>query len=997
MDPTPTLSQITRRQDAPAPSGSCPFSTGDKQLDSFLCLISNPFQETITTSAFLSSLALSLGLAAVVTAVFCFIRPLNNVVYAPRAKYADEKHAPPKMGKAPLSWIKPVLGTKEQQLVDTIGLDAALFIRFAKMCRNIFTILTIIGCGVLIPVNIIAGRNNASSWGGLNFLNRLTPQYLYGSQAFWAYVVLAYIFDFVICFFLWTNYRAVVRLRKAYFLSSDFQNSLHARTLLVTEVPKTLRSDEALVNLVDSVESTEDVPRTAIARNVKDLPELVEEHEDTVKELEQVLAKYLKNPDNLPAKRPTTKAHKTDNAYKKGQSVDAIDYLTSRIKELEIEIKEVRESVDKRNALPYGFASYALISDAHNVAFKARKGGPKKTEIRLAPRPNDLIWKNLPMSRTDRFWANFYNNIWVAVLTIIWIVPNVLSAVFLSQLYHIGILWPAFNRSLQAHPGWWGVVQGIAAPAITNLFYFFLPAIFRKLSVKSGDVSKTSRERHVMHKLFSFFVFNNLLVYSLFSAVFGYVVAVVGAKERGESAYDAIKDGDLFTLGMNSLENMSTYWLTWLLQRNLGAAIDLAQLFTLVWGSFSRRFLSPTPRQVIELSAPQPFDYAGYYNYFLFYAIVTLSYATLQPLVLPVTALYFWLDTHAKTYLLMYVFITKYESGGKFWRVLFNRMIFSALFGNAVIALVVVSQGSYNWAMLGCLGPLPFLLLGFKWYCNHTFDNQINYYTKAIHVDKESAMTEGEVKTKRHDRVAVRFGHPVLYKPLITPMVHKKAQHMLSVIYSGRTSGDYDNQRAAGYSDVYMDSMNHNQPGKKENNAPFELVDESQLDFQHFMNRPEFRDQAGGDGELYGRAPDQLRRGSGQSGMTSMTNLTGFQGQSRSRSESRESERTHVEGGTTYPSGYHKASALRDQSPAGSMRSLDIGPERGRSVDSMGNLVSNAARMGRSPPPAPTPGGYGPIGGAFGGMAEHGMTPPAAESPGEDTSYEYFRRGRQLG
>ena len=956
----------------------------------------------ITTSAFLSSLAVSLGLAAVVTAVFCFLRPLNNVVYAPRAKYADAKHAPPSMGKAPFSWIKPILSMKEQQLVDTVGLDAALFIRFARMCRNIFTILSIVGCGILIPVNIIAGKGNSQAWGGLNFLNRLTPQYLYGSSAFWAYVVIAYIFDFVICFFLWHNYRAVARLRKAYFLSPDFQNSLHARTLLVTEVPKTLRSDEALVNLVDSIESTQDVPRTAIARNVKDLPDLVEEHEETVKELEEHLAKYLKNPDKLPPKRPTTKVHKTDKAYKKGQRVDAIEYLTSRIKELEVEIREVRESVDKRNALPYGFASYALISDAHNVAYKSRKRGPKKTEIRLAPRPNDLIWKNLPMTRRDRFWANFYNNIWVAVLTIIWIVPNVLSAVFLSQLSHLGLLWPAFNSSLQAHPRWWGVVQGIAAPAITNLFYFFLPAIFRRLSVKSGDVSKTSRERHVMHKLFSFFVFNNLFVYSLFSALFGYVVAVVAAKERGESAYEAIRDGQLFTLGMNSLENMSTYWLTWLLQRNLGAAIDLAQFLNLAWGSFSRRFLSPTPRQLIELSAPQPFDYAGYYNYFLFYTIVTLSYATLQPLVLPVTALYFWLDTHAKKYLLMYVFITKYESGGKFWRVLFNRMIFSALFGNAVIALVVVSQGN-RWAMLGSLGPLPFLLLGFKWYCNRAFDDKIAYYTKAIKVDKESAMTEGEVKTRRHDRVAVRFGHPVLYKPLITPMVHKKAQHMLSAIYSGRTSLDYDNQRAAGYSDVYMDSMSRDQPGKTKNNSPFELVDESQLDFEHFMNRPEFRDQAGGDGELYGRAPDNLRRGSGQSGMTNMTNLTGFAGQPRSRSESRESERTHVEGGTTYPSGYHKAStALRDQSPAGSMRSLDIGAERGRSVDSQGHkLIANAARMGRSPPPAPTPGGYGPVGGAFGGFrdGEDSMSPPAAETPGtgEDTSYDYFRRGRQQG
>jgi hypothetical protein len=83
--------------------------------------------------------------------------------------------------------------------------------------------------------------------------------------------------------------------------------------------------------------------------------------------------------------------------------------------------------------------------------------------------------------------------------------------------------------------------------------------------------------------------------------------------------------------------------------------------------------MSPTPRQLIEWTAPPPFDYASYYNYvgdefkllsrglgdtnleqqFLFYATVALCFATLQPIVLPVTALYFALDSWLKKYLLM--------------------------------------------------------------------------------------------------------------------------------------------------------------------------------------------------------------------------------------------------------------------------------------------------------------------------------------------------------
>ncbi|KAK5243385.1 hypothetical protein LTR16_007961, partial [Cryomyces antarcticus] len=213
------------------------------------------------------------------------------------------------------------------------------------MCRNIFLVLTVIGCGVLIPVNIIGGSRMRSGNSGITTFMKMTPQYMYGSSAFWAFVVCAYVFDAVIMYFLWSNYRAVTRLRRACFESPEYQASLHARTLLITDIPKASRTDEGLVHITDEVKSLNETPTAAIARNMKDLPDLVEEHETTVRDLEGYLAKYLRDPNKLPAQRPTCKPSKEDASYRKGQKVDAIDYLTSRIRELEVEIKEVRGSI----------------------------------------------------------------------------------------------------------------------------------------------------------------------------------------------------------------------------------------------------------------------------------------------------------------------------------------------------------------------------------------------------------------------------------------------------------------------------------------------------------------------------------------------------------------------------------------------------------------------------------------------------------------------------
>lgn len=963
-------------------------------------------------------------LAGALGLLFCFLRPYNSIVYATRAKYADSKHAPPTITKGLFGWVPPLIKTKEQDLVDKVGLDAAVFMRVCRMLRNIFTILAILGCGIIIPINIVGSGTAFASQG---IFYRMTPQYMFGSPLFWAYVVAAWLFDIIICFFLWHNYRAVVRLRKQYFDSEEYQRSLSSRTLLLTDIPQALRSDEGIARITDEVKATNDMPKTSIARNVKDLPDLVEEHDEAVRELEEHLAKYLKNPDRLPSKRPTCKPHKKDKSYgtyPKGQRVDAIEYLTGRIKELEIEIKEVRQTVDKRNALSYGFASYQSIPTAHGVAYAARKKKPQGAFIHFAPKPNALIWKNLKMLRKQRKRADFINTIWIAVLTMFWVIPNIMIAVFLSNLNNIGKFWPAFQQSLIAHRTWWAIVQGVAAPAITTAFYFYLPAIFRRLCTNSGDITKTSRERHVFRSLYSFFLLNNLIVFSLFASVASWI---------GEAVKNGVPSQP-FNQVMLGLCHVSPYWICWLLQRNLGAAVDLSQLWTLVWGSFSRRFLSPTPRRQIELSAPQAFDYAGYYNYFVFYATVAITFATIQPLVLPVTAFYFWIDSYMKKYLIMYVFITKYESGGMFWRSIYNRLLFMAFFGNLIVALVVAAQQaegvSINWSMLAALAPLPFLLLGFKFYCKRTFDDDIHYYQGAKALNDAEFNTGGDQKTRKGDKMAVRFGHPVLYKPLITPMVSSKSQHLLKQIYTGRTSVENEGANLEGYSDVQMDNMNANKPGKSAPGGPlgWEVVNEENLDFEHFKNRADFRGEAGGDGELYGRDGDIIRPGTPSSAITGLTragtwesDVSGGPGHSRggshggsqgnvawdrSRSGSRDSSVTRVGGGDhgagyQMPAGYHQTpSNLRGESPMAIGR---VPVSRNASRD---GLISNPAGMGHSAnnsgsTAVGTP-GFGTPG--YGGYAQvrSGYLPGENGTPGygsgeEDTSYDYFRRGRTQG
>ncbi|KAH0525580.1 hypothetical protein TsFJ059_007929 [Trichoderma semiorbis] len=861
----PLIQWLRARDDTGTPS-----SDSNSPANQLLNLLKDPFSGTLASASVYSALGISLGITAFVAIVFSFIRPYNQSVYAPKLKHVDDKHAPPPLGKKPWSWILPLMSTQEEQLMHTIGMDATVFLRVMRMCRNMFCILAIIGIGILVPIHSTKSvkfpgeTTNSNSW-----ITEITPLNVYGKWM-WAQVVIAWVFDIIVCFFLWWNYRRIMQLRRKYFESEDYQSSLHSRTLMLYDIPKQGCSDEGIARIIDGVAPNSSFARTAIARNVKDLPDLIAAHDRAVRKLEKVLAIYLKNPQSLPP-RPTCKPSRKDRSYgtyPKGQRLDAIEYYTQRIRELEVEIKEVRASVDKRSSMPFGFASYSDVSEAHEIAYITRKKKPHGTTIKLAPKPIDIIWQNMPLSSSTRSRRRWINSFWIVLLTFLWIAPNAMIAIFLVNLGNLGKVWHGFQVSLQKETTFWGIVQGIASPAITSGVYLALPVIFRRLSIRAGDKTKTGRERHVMAKLYSFFVFNNLIVFSFFSVIWSFVAAVVTDADDGLNAWDAIVKENIAAMIFTALCNNSPFWITYLLQRQLGAAIDLAQLWPLVSAFFLKRFSSPTPRELIDLTAPPAFDYASYYCYFLYYSTVTLCFAGIQPLVLLATALYFCIDSFLKKYLILYRFVTKTESGGLFWRVIFNRFIFGTILSNGVFLLTCWVRGDGTHIQFYAVCPLPVLLILFKIYCGKTFDDKIRYYKISAAQRNQGPESMQKESRLRSEKLASRFGHPALYKPLITPMVHQKAQNLLPSVYSGRLTDGRDGANNAdlmtvsGYSDVYaLNNMQGGKPGKAADGVPgFEFVSEAHMDFEYYKNRTEFTEEHGG-GEMYGKEFDSFRPG----------------------------------------------------------------------------------------------------------------------------------------
>jgi calcium permeable stress-gated cation channel len=232
-----------------------------------------------------------------------------------------------------------------------------------------------------------------------------------GGNVLWAHVGMVYVITAVVIVVVWFHWNAMVRLRSQFFRSPEYTQSFYSRTLIVMRVPKKLQSDEGIRAIFDSVQVPYPTTSVHVGRRVGDLSHLIDVHNNTVREFEQVLVRYLKD-GKIGKKRPTIRLGGFLGVG--GTKQDAIDYYTcvvynvfmplvtyhvvnsERLKRTEHAVEVYRAQIDGRKPENYGFASMAAIPYAHIVAQLLERKRPKGTEISLAPNPKDIVSGAIP-------------------------------------------------------------------------------------------------------------------------------------------------------------------------------------------------------------------------------------------------------------------------------------------------------------------------------------------------------------------------------------------------------------------------------------------------------------------------------------------------------------------------------------------------------------------------------------------------------------------------
>ncbi|KAF9911411.1 hypothetical protein EC991_003667 [Linnemannia zychae] len=747
--------------------------------------------DKLQPAALAVNLGTNIALSLFTLGAFCWLRPRNGVIYARKYKASPEDKRAPKLEEGYFSWMKPVWSCPDEVLVQKIGLDAVVFIRFIRMCRQIFIALTIIGCGALIPVNIIGTlRSQEDGVVPEDKIALLTISGINNFDWLWAHVGAMWAFSSVFGIAMLHGYRSFLKFRIQYFESDVYQEDMASRTLMLAGLPATLQDDAKLTTFVGSLGTKEQPVQALVGRKVNGLPELMAEHKKMVTELEKILAKYFADPNKLPEKRPTVR-----RGGFCGTKVDAIDYYSQQIEDLSDKIDRTRMEISKSTPTNYGFVSYPTIQAAHRVAreftnpiaLRTRTKMIDPPELFLSPVPKDIIWFNVSNPKHLRKTRRIIVNTLFIIGSLLFFIPMSLLTM-IAKLDRITALFPPAEKFFADRPFVAGLVQSLLPILALDILMLLVRKLIVYLAWLQGNITKSSTDRSTLSKFYLFFTVNNLIIFAFAGTITGFLTQIkfiLTTFDFNSGTWTAIKEfiskqDNLVEMLSKNVIDTSLFWVNYMSLRNFGALLDLSQLVKLVvyWAKST-----VTPRESKAMDKPDVFDFPLFFSVQLFSLTVALLYSVISPLILFFAAVYFSLASLVYKYQLMYVFRTKVETGGRLFRVIYNRLLAALLLFQIVMIGVLNLKTAHKHSL--AILPLPLLTILFKVFLSRQYDPKIDFY------DYGSSRNEAHLhrsNSKGAKTLSSTFENPAISSKMISALVPDGAKKMLSskVLHGGR-------------------------------------------------------------------------------------------------------------------------------------------------------------------------------------------------------------------
>lgn len=597
------------------------------------------------------------------------------------------------------------------------------FLGFFKTALKLLSILTLCAATVISPIRwYYTGRyDQGDDNDALNMLSAFitrqsskpTPPVNEAHQGYlWVYVVFTYVFTVIAAVIMIRQTVHVLHVRQRYL---GQQNSITDRTIKLSGVPQDLRTESALKQYIEAL-GIGQVRKINFCRNWKHLDDMCDHRKGILVKLERAWSEYLGH-------APTQEHFAEENNGGQielsncpprpcgrvtwfGPKLDLIQHYSQELSLVDDRIALARTQDYPRTDT--AFVTLDSVASAQMASQAVLDPRPHRLIASPAPAPDDVIWRNLYMSRRESLIRHYTVTAAIVVLTLVFIFPVSYVASFLNPKT-IKKIWPAFYHWV-AWDGWSGTfITGILPTFLFTLLNFISPFLYLYLSKKQGFVSHGEVELSVISKNFFYVFFNMFMVFTVAGTVSDYLALLKDTTKIARNLAKSLTRFSLFYVDLIILQGVGMFPFK-LLQ--LGGGLSKLQFAPPPW-----RHGGPTARSLRKLRKPPVFNYGMTLPQPILILIIVLLYSVLSSKILFFGALYFLIGYYVYKFQLLYCAVHPQHSTGRAWIIIVRRFMLGMLLFHVTMTGILALHQAFLLATL--LAPLPIITL----YCWHNFED----------------------------------------------------------------------------------------------------------------------------------------------------------------------------------------------------------------------------------------------------------------------------------
>ncbi|KAF7924907.1 hypothetical protein EAE99_006384 [Botrytis elliptica] len=638
-----------------------------------------------TTSSSASSLVSTLipvaALAVVYIIAFLVLRAKYLRVYQPRTFLPTlrEDERTSRLSDSKFGWLAPFRSIPDEHVLDHQSLDGYFYLRFF----GLLTKICFVGCCITFPILFPV---NATGGGGQKELDILSFSNVVDKNRYYAHTFVAWIFLSFVIFMITKETMFFINVRHNYMLAPFNASRISSKTVLFTFIPQEHLSEPALKEALggDAV-----VARIWMAKDCEKLTEKVEERDTDAMKLENAEIKLIKaaNDRRLKWEKKWAKAEKkgkpkparknvdteaglvsewmkkTDRPSHRlgkipliGKKVDTIDWSRNELQKLIPEIEKDQETVVGQNgtSLPAAFVEFRSQFEANYAFQRFSAKNPTKLDPRaIAVKPQEVIWKNLKIKKTQRKMRVIATATFLTAMIIFWSIPvAVVGAI--SNINYLTEKVPFLSFINDIPSVILGVVTGLLPSVALSILMALVPIVCRWMAKLSGEVTTPAVELKCQNWYFAFQVIQVFLVTTFSSGAAAVVSKII---ENPSSAT---------TLLAQSLPKASNFFISYIIVQGLGiAAGNLINVGALVMLTVGGKFLDKSPRKMynryITLAG---LGWGSLYPKFACLGVIAISYSCIAPLVLGFATIGFAIVYLAVRYNMFFVLSNDVDTQG---------------------------------------------------------------------------------------------------------------------------------------------------------------------------------------------------------------------------------------------------------------------------------------------------------------------------------------------